>query len=175
MISKQLQPILNELAEKYAAILLSQAKDVLSRAEFRATGELVNSLKVEIVPCTDQKSPLIVLRYADQGYYIGYKSPQWTKVPNLDKMKEWAKTVEFNGPVPGYKDGSPLPPWKAKERIAAAIAYDKRKNDTWKAKPWKNRRGINLGELLGKLNTETLEAYTQEIESTLVKSLQSGE
>lgn len=175
MIPKQIQPKLNELAREYAEKLYASAKEVLSKDEFRNTGELVDSLRVSIIPCRDDAPPEIVLEYADQGYYIGYKKPQWTRVPNIEKIRKWAESINFTGPVPGYKgDASSLPPWKAKERIISAIAWNKRKFDTWKAKPWKGRRGIDLGKLLRSLNEEVLDAWARKVEEILASSIEDG-
>lgn len=176
MIPVQIQQKLNELAAKTARDLYQAAKDVLSKDTFRNTGELVDSLKVSVIPCKGDAPPEIILTYADQGYFLNYKSPKWTRVPNIDKMKAWAETIDFSGPVPGYKNGvSTLPPWKVKERIISAIAWNKRKHDTWKAKPWKGKKGIDLGKLLRDLNQATLEAWAREVENILVHGIETGE
>lgn len=175
MIPKQIQIKLDALAQKTAADLLSSARAILSKEDFRNTGELAESLRVSVIPSRGDAPPEIVLEYADQGYFINYKSPKWTKVPNIDKLRAWAQTIEFSGPVPGYKNGAAtLPPWKAKERILSAIAWNKRKHDTWKAKPWKGKKGMDLGKLLRELNQATLDAWAREVEQILVDGIETG-
>lgn len=175
MIPKHIQERLNELAKATAEILYSNTREMLSKEPYINTGELADSLRISIIPSRNDSPPEIVLEYADQGYYIGYKSPKWTKVPNLDKLRAWAEQVDLSGPVPGYKNGAPnLPPWKAKERRIAAIAWSKRKFDTWKAKPWKGKKGIDLGKILREMNSQTLEAWARVVETALVEGIESG-
>lgn len=175
MIPKHLQPKLDELAKEYGARLYSSAREVLGRDEYRNTGELVESLRVSIIPCSDNSPPEIVLEYADHGYFLNYKGPKWTRVPSLEKLRAWAETIEFSGPVPGYQNGAgSLPPWKRKERIVSAIAWNKRKRDTWIQKPWKGKRGIDLGKILRELNQSTATAWARAVENTLAEAIETG-
>jgi hypothetical protein len=113
-----------------------------------------------------------VITYADQGFFIGQRSPQWTQLPDVEMMEEWAKNIQFTGTVPGYKNGvaPALPPWKAKERIAFAIARNKQRFDTHKPKRWK--REAKLPTLLEELNKETIANYNKDIEDILTAAIE---
>jgi hypothetical protein len=171
MIPKQTQEKLNAIAEQRSKELFQRAYDVLSRDQLVNTGELRDSLKITWFKATDTTPPRILLRYELQGFLLGLKKMSWVKVPNLDKLKKWAEGNTFSGPIPGYKSGTNLPPWKVKERIINAIAFDKRRNDTWKAKPWKGRQGINIGELLHQINQDTLQAWAKDVEQILADAI----
>lgn len=168
MIPVTVQQHLNEIAHRYGDRLMTQVKAVLEK--YQNTGALVQSLKLEIKPATDRSAPTISLIYEDQGYYIGYKNPQWTKQPNITKLLEWAQTKTFTT-IPGYSATSNLPEFKKRERVAWAIARDKLKNDTWKPKRWK--REANLGQLIKELNSDTiLKAYKEEFQHILEAAIE---
>lgn len=171
MIPKQTQEQLNQIAAKYARHLYDNVKRLFSTPAYRNTGELDESLKVHWTACTDNEPPVIVLEYADQGYFLGYRKPQWTRLPNIANLEKWAQTKRFTT-IPGYNGSSNLPEYKIQQRVAWAIAWDKRKNDTWKPKRWK--KAANLGQLLKQLNAETTQAYTHDIEKILADSISTG-
>jgi hypothetical protein len=52
-----------------------------------------------------------------------------------------------------------------------AIAKDKRKNDTFKRKPWRKKA---LSQVLKDMNRETLETYRKEVEDILAESISTG-
>lgn len=175
MIPKLTQQKLDALAERYAARLLADVKAVLNTPQYKNSGELESSLKIIVIPSTELEAPKIILTYADQGFYLGYKSPQWTKIPNIDKLNKWAATKTFDlGDIPGYEYGtaSRLPIEKQKERIVFAIAKNKRKEDTWKPRKWK--KAARLGDLLSDLNVDTLSAYAKDIENLLADAISKG-
>jgi hypothetical protein len=171
MLPVEIQQKFDAVAERYADRLIKDVRDVLSRPAYRRSGALESSLAVSVVPSTSTEPPKIVLTYAEQGFYIGYNSPMWSKMPNIERLKQWAKDVSFTGPIPGYKDASKsnLPPWKAIERRVWAIAMAKKKFDTHKPKKWKRAAGI--GDILKELNAETYEQFAREIEHIMVDSL----
>jgi hypothetical protein len=175
MIPQITQEKLNQLAQQYASQLLSQVKAVLSQPAYRNSGELQESLKIVVTPATATEAPTILLTYADQGFYIGYKSPKWTQLPNIEKLKKWAETKSLSmGDIPGYEYGtaSKLTEEKRKERIVWAIAKNKRKEDTWKQKKWKNAAG--LGDLLKALNESTIQAWAKDVEKLLAEAISQG-
>jgi len=175
MIPKITQTKLDAIAERYAAKLLADVKAVFDRPDYRNQGELADSLKVSVTKCTDRESPKIILTYADQGFYIGYKSPQWTKLPKIERLKKWAETKTISlGDIPGYEYGSAsnISVEKQKERIVWAIAKNKRKEDTWKQKKWKNAAG--LGDLLKDLNQSTIITYANDVENMLADAISKG-
>lgn len=175
MIPQITQEKLNALADQYARQLLNQVKEVLSQPAYHNSGELEESLKISITKATATEAPVILLTYADQGFFIGYKNPQWTSLPNVDKIKKWAliKTLSI-GDIPGYTYGTApnITDEKKIERIAWAIAKNKRKEDTWKQKKWKNASG--LGDLLRSLNENTIKAWIKDVETILAESITTG-
>lgn len=175
MIPKITQSKLDALAAKYAEKLKRDVETVLSNPEFMNTGELADSIEVSITKATDQEAPLIVLTYADQGYFLNYRNPQWTKLPTIAKLEKWgsARGLDF-GNIPGYEYGTApnLSDEKKVERIVWAIAKNKRKEDSWKPRLWK--RKANLVDFLNKLNNETVQAYAKDVETILAEAISMG-
>ena len=169
MIPISVQQHLNEIAQQYGQRLFNQVKTVFEK--YSNSGALVQSLKLEIKNATASSAPSIKLIYDEQGYFIGYKNPQWVKQPDVTKLLEWAQTKTFNT-IPGYKgDASNLPEYKKRERVAWAIAKDKLNKDTWKPKLWK--RAAKLGDLLKDLNEDTLlNGYKKEYQKILEQALE---
>jgi hypothetical protein len=170
MISARVQTLLNDIANRYGKQLLQQVERAMSR--YRRSGHLMESLELTIIRATDRESPRIVIIYADQGYFIGQRSPQWSQLPDMKNLQEWAKHIDLKGPVSGYKNGvAPnLPPWKIQQRALWAIAFAKKKFDSHKPKRWK--RDAKLPDLLSNLNEQTLKAFSAEIERVLTAELQ---
>lgn len=168
MIPESVQQKLNDIAQQYGERLMQQVKVVFEK--YSNTGELVRSLKLEIKPATDRSAPVITLSYDEQGYFIGYRNPQWSKLPLIQELLQWASTKTFQT-IPGYKTSSSLPEFKKHERVIWAIAKDKLKNDTWKAKRWK--REANVGKLIQDLNQDTLlQAYKREYQKILEAAIE---
>lgn len=170
MISAEQQSQLNDIAELYSKEILQSAN--LALAKYDRTGRTRESLQVTVIKSTDHDSPKIVLGFELQAALFDVKRMSWVKLPPIADLVQWAQQVNFSGKIPGYKNTAPnLPPWKAKQRIAFAIAMDKRKNDTYKRKPW---RKVALSEILKDLNRITLESYRKEVEQSLATSLSKG-
>jgi hypothetical protein len=175
MIPKQSQPALNDLADRYAKELYSKAHSLLSQDKYVNKGELLDSLKINVIKCTDNIPPQIMLTFALQGALLNLRTMSWVKFPNVKKLLDWADNINFTGSIPGYKNNaSNLPPWKAKQRIVYAIAVNQRKNDKWKSKPWKGKKGIDLGAILDHLNTETAAQYANDFAKILASSIETG-
>jgi hypothetical protein len=170
MIPVSTQIKLNELAQKFGQRLLTDVQRAFEK--YSRSGALAESAELTITKATATEAPKIIITYADQGFFINQRNPQWTKQPDVSKLEEWAKDVQFSGPIPGYKNGlAPnLPPWKANERRLWAIAKSKQKFDTHKRKPWK--RDAKLGAFLAEMNTVTLDAYRNEVEKLLTDALE---
>jgi hypothetical protein len=175
MIPKITQAKLDDIANHYAEKLLADVKQVFSTPDYKNTSELFDSLKVTVTKATDTEAPVIVLTYADQGFFLGYKNPQWTKLPNIEKFLKWGnrRDLDMNN-IPGYAYGSApnLSEEQKVSRIVWAIAKNKRKEDTWKQKKWKNK--AKLGDLLKLLNKDTLTSFAKDVEAILVKSIVTG-
>ena len=168
MIPEAIQHRLNEIADKHGRIIYDQIKATLSKRQFTNTGELAQSLQLQITRATDRDTPRILITYADQGYFIGYKNPQWTKLPPVDELMKWAETKTFFFFF-GYKSSRNLTPFKPRERVVWAIAKNKKAQDTWKPKRWK--RASKLGDLLADMNTEMIDAFTKEVLDAVADSL----
>jgi len=175
MIPKITQSKLDDIAERFASKLESDVKTLFSKPEYRSTNELLDSVAVKVTKASDTEAPLVILTYADQGYFIGYKNPQWTKLPNVDKLLEWIRSKKLDlGRIPGYSSGTApnLTDEQRNSRIVWAIAKNQRKEDTWRPKRWKN--SIKLSDLLKSLNDETLTAYTKDVETLLAGAIANG-
>lgn len=171
MISQQTQTLLNEIALRHGREIKMRVEQALIK--YKRTGELADSVELTIVPATNTESPKIVITYADQGYFIGQRNPQWTKMPPIEDLQKWvAAGVTLNGEVPGYKNGlAPnLPPWKATLRKLWAIAKSKQKFDKHTRKPWKKQ--AKLGELIKDLNADAIAKFSEEVEHVLTEALQ---
>lgn len=170
MYSDNLVLTLNVIANEYALIIYQRILEVLNQPKYKRTGAGADSVKVEVVPGTTNKSPDIRIEFADHVNLINLPRMQWTKQPPVDDMTEWAKTVTFTGPVPGYKNGiAPnLPPWKANLRRIWAIAKSKQKFDTWKAKPWRKK---SLGSVLKEMNELVLKKFEEAIQLDFEKAV----
>lgn len=175
MIPKETQNKLNAIAAARAQDLYTRAREILSKEQYVNTGELLDSLKISWFKATDTEPPRILLQYKLQGFLLGLRKMSWVKVPNIEKLASWGERINFTGPVPGYKNGAPnLPPWKVLERRMYAIAVDKRKNDTWKRKPWKGKGALEIGDLIKQINQETLQAWAKDVEKILAESISKG-
>lgn len=170
MIHRITQDALNSLAREYGTRLLDDVKKVFEK--YRRSGFLSESVELTIVPASEGEAPKIILSYADQGFFIGQRSPQWTRTPDIEKLKAWSENIDLQGPVPGYKTGMApnLPPWKIKERKIWAIAKSKQKFDRHKQRKWKNE--AKLGNLLGELNQDALAVYNKKVEEILTAAIE---
>lgn len=159
MIDKGIQRAMDQEAANFALFLGDKIKSLFSAKRFTASGKLAQSVQVTYTKSTDSQLPVITLQYAIQGKFIDIKKMYWAHQPDVVKLIAWLQTGGKIGRftnVPGYKNSSPTSQFKAVERVAWAIAMDKRKNDTWKAKAWK---GKNLREALKVLNEETTKIW----------------
>jgi len=169
-IDERLQAVLNSKAQRYADELLRRAREVLSNAAYRVTDELLNSVHVYWLPASGVNGPKIIFEFAEHGIFLDQRSPKWVKLPSIENLQGWveAKGVDSFTNVSGYKNSNNLSEFKKAERIAWAIAKDKRRNDTWKRKRWK--RDV-LRDMLLRLNTELLQAFTMETEKIIADSI----
>lgn len=163
-----LQERLNSIAHKYKTIVIARIRTEIDKLS--ATRELVDSLKVRVVPATSERSPEILVHYSEHGDFIGKRKLLFTRNPPIDPFVDW---MEGRGVtpsrIPGYKGEAPnLSEEKKRKRFAFAISEDKRQNDTHKRRQWKKKA---LPEVLRQINVEIIEAYKLEIEREIVKSL----
>jgi hypothetical protein len=155
MYSPELVIVLNEIAEQRARKFESVLKALLNKPPYRNTGEGVNSVSVNVVPGNANKSPDIKIEGADHLIFMDKRKMQWTKLPVITSMLKWAATKTSDE--------------KLQKRIAWAAAWDKKKNDTHKPKPWRKK---SLSETLKEMNKEIVEAFDKAIEDSFQKATQ---
>lgn len=142
---------LNAIARQYQDILRKSILDVLSR--YTNTGAGAASLRVEVITGTADRSPQLVVRFDDHVLYMDKRRLQWTKLPDMREMLQWAQTKKSNE--------------KEAVKLAWAVAWDKKKNDTWKPKRWRKQ---GLGPALREMNQRILAAYEKDLEAALSKA-----
>lgn len=149
MYSERIVMKLNEIAYRYKDIVHRAVHDVITKT-IRNTGEAAASLTVDVIEGNRDKAPVLVISFVDYLIYFNHRRIEWTKLPNIDKLTAWAEVK--------------VPDRKAAKRLAFAVAWDKRKNDTWRAKPWR-RRG--LSGVLKEMNELILDSFDQVINEEL--------
>jgi hypothetical protein len=142
---------MNAIGERYVDLILRAIQDVLKDAKYRNTGKTAESVQVEMVAGAADKSPVIRIELDEALLIIDKRKLQWTKLPNMKALLEWAATKESD-------------PKKAK-RLAFATAYTKLKYDKWKAKSWRKK---SLSAVLKELNVQVLAEFDKAIEEDLV-------
>lgn len=157
MYSARLVEKLNAIAQHYKAIVQASIKDVLSQTRYTNTGAAAASIKVTVINGTESKAPEIKVDFVDYLVVLNKRKVSWTKLPDIKKLTEWA----------GRKTDSPE---KAK-KLAWAIAWDKKKHDTWKAKPWRKQA---LSQVLTDMNAEILAAFAKAIDEDLQQAINEG-
>jgi len=150
MYSQRLINILNDIAHRHGAIIKKAIQDVLRGPKYANTGAGVESVTVEVVEGDASKSPNILITFDDHIKLLDKRKMQWTKLPDMKELLQWAATKRDD-------------PKKA-EKLAWAVAWDKKKNDTWKAKPWRKK---TLSQTLKQLNINVLAAFDQAIEEDM--------
>lgn len=138
---------LNDIAQRYKGLIHRSIHEVLSQDRYKNTGAGAASLTVDVVDGDASKSPQIQISFDDHLIFLDKRKMMWTKLPNMGKLLEWAETVK--------------PDKKQAERLAWAVAWDKKKNDTWKAKPWRKK---SLSNVLKEMNTMVKEAFDNTVE-----------
>lgn len=140
---------LNEIAYRYKDLVHRAVHDVITK-NIANTGEAAASLTVDVVDGNRQKAPELVISFVDYLIYFNHSRIEWTKLPNIDKLTRWAET----------KVSDP----RAAKRLAFAVAWDKRKNDTWKAKPWRKK---GLSAVLKEMNQLILDSFNEVIDQDM--------
>jgi len=171
MITQEFLTKLNNYSREKGEELLRAALNELQNDKRYNSGELLQSLKLQVIEGTPEKPPVIIVTYAPQGAFMEVKKMEWTRQPNIEKLLDWSKYKRFNmDSIPGYKNGSApnLSEEKKVQRIVWAIAKRQEKFDVWKRRPWKAKPVI---EFLRKLNMEVLEIWANEAEQTMLEAL----
>jgi hypothetical protein len=149
--SPRLVEKLNALANEYSGIIMKSVTDVLNTPRYRNTGLGAASVSVQVVAGDAQKAPNIILQFDDRLIFLEKKKMQWTKLPNIEKLMEWATAK-----LPGDEKGA--------KKLAWAVAWDKKKNDTWKRKRWTK---ASLGTVLREMNQMIVQGFDKAIEEDM--------
>jgi hypothetical protein len=171
MITQEFLTKLNNYSREKGEQLLRAAAAELKDDKRYNSGELLQSLQLQVIEGTAEKPPVIIVTYAPQGAFMEVKKMEWTRQPNIEKLLAWSKYKRFNlTSIPGYKNGNApnLSEQKKVERIVWAIAKRQEKYDVWKRKPWKAKPVV---EFLRQLNREVLEIWANEAEKTMLEAL----
>jgi hypothetical protein len=150
MYSPRLVIILNDIAHRHQSIIKHSIQEVLRGPKYSNTGAGAESVTVDVVEGDVTKSPVIQITFDDHVKLLDKRKMQWTELPDMKKLMEWASTKRDD-------------PKKA-EKLAWAVAWDKKKHDTWKAKPWRKK---SLSAVLKELNQNVLAAFDQAIEQDM--------
>jgi hypothetical protein len=145
--SPRLVTVLNDLAHKFQGEYQSALTNLLNQPPYRNTGEGVNSVEVNVVEGNEQKAPEVKIEFADHLLYMDKRKLQWTKLPDMKRMLAWAATKSNDESV--------------QKKLAWSRAWDLKKNDNWKAKPWRKK---SLSAVLKEMNKQIIEAFDKAIE-----------
>lgn len=163
---------LNQLAHAKSRELLSRAQNILQR--YSNSGELVDSLQVEVTPGNEREAPIITMSFAEQGKFLDKKKMVWGKVPDIEKMRKWVarKGVSRFRYVSGINDASRLSEQQKINRIASGVAWSMRRHQTvWKRRGWRRQ---TLVQLLNDLNEKTARIWENQIVVDVEHALQTG-
>lgn len=150
MYSVNLVETLNTIAHRYQPIIQKAIRDVLTQPKYVNTGAGAASVTVDVVDGDVNKSPVIQIVFDDHVKFLDKRKMQWTKLPGMKKMLEWAATKETD-------------PTKIK-KLAFGTAWNKKKFDTWKPKLWRKK---SLSGVLKELNAMVLSEFDKAIEQDL--------
>lgn len=141
---------LNTIAHQYRDLIDRSLHQVLSDPKYRNTGASLAEVNVSVVDGDESKAPQVIVHLPDSLVILDKRKVQWTKLPPVKELLAWAQTKESN-------------PVRAK-KLAWAVAWDKKKHDTWKAKPWRKK---SLSAVLKDMNKQVLISFDQAIEEDL--------
>lgn len=156
MYSERTVMKLNEIAHRYRGLIHQAIHDVITK-NIRNTGEAAASLTVDVIEGDRNRAPELVVSFVDYLIYFNHRRIEWTKLPNINKLTQWAETKVADK--------------AAARRLAFAVAWDKQKNDTWKAKPWR-RKGLSA--VLKEMNQLVLDRFDQAIEEDMQEAARPG-
>jgi hypothetical protein len=141
---------LNEIAHRYRDLVHKAIHDVLSQPPYKNTGAGAASLTVDVIDGDQNKAPQIVIHFDDHLLFLDKRRMQWTKLPEMKELIAWAETKRTNK--------------EEAAQLAWATAWDKKKNDAWKSKPWRKK---SLSKVLKEMNELIVAGFDQAIEEDL--------
>src|SRR5687768_15969155 len=103
---------LNDIAYQFATLMHKSIVEVLSQPRYSNTGAAADSVKVNVIEGDAETSPAIRVTFADHLIMLNQRKIEWTRLPNMEKMIEWAKTKKSTQ--------------QEAEKLAYAVAWDKR-------------------------------------------------
>lgn len=148
MYSAKMILTLNEIAHRYQQFIYQSIHSVLSQPPYRNTGAGAESLKVEVTEGDESKAPAIKITFDDHLIFLDKRRIEWTRMPDMQEMIAWAKTKRSN-------ESEAL-------QLAWATGFEKKKNDTWKAKQWRKK---TLSSVLKEMNQLILTAFDEAIQA----------
>jgi hypothetical protein len=157
MYSARLVEKLNQIAHQYKEIIQAAIKNVLSQTKYTNTGAAAASIKVTVIDGNENKAPEIRVDFVDYLVVLNRRKVEWTKLPDIKKLTEWAERKTDSRE-------------KAK-KLAWAIAWDKKKHDTWKPKPWRKK---SLSAVLKEMNVQILAAFDKAIDDDFQLAVNDG-
>jgi hypothetical protein len=163
---------LNDLAEAKSKELLSRAQTILKK--YSNSGELIDSLQVEVTRGSAQEAPVITMTFAEHGSFLDKRTMIWGKVPEMKKMRKWVerKGVESFRYVSGINNPRNLTEEQKINRIASGVAWAYRRHQTvWKRRAWRRQ---TLVQLLVDLNEKTARIWENQIVIDVEKALETG-
>lgn len=152
--SPRLVSTLNDIAHKHSGIIRQSIASVLNDAKYKNTGASAGSVVVSVIDGDASKAPIIHIEMAESLLIIDRSKLQWTKLPNMKALLEWAATKVSD-------------PRKAKQ-LAWATAWSKKKFDIWKPKKWRKK---SLSVVLKEMNELVVEEFDRAIEGDLVEAI----
>lgn len=144
---------LNEIAHRYQDLIHQSIHAVLISERYRNTGAGAASLVIEVIDGSSDHAPQIRITFDDYLIFLDKRKIQWTKLPKMQELIKWAETVK--------------PTKKEAVQLAWAVGWDKKKNDTWKAKPWRKK---SLSGVLREMNEMIVSMYDQVLEAELAEA-----
>jgi hypothetical protein len=136
---------LNEIAHRYRDLVHRSIHAVLSQPPYKNTGAGAASLTVDVIDGDNNKSPQILIHFDDHVLFLDKRKMQWTKLPDMKELLAWAETRKSTK--------------EEAEQLAWAVGWDKKKNDTWKAKPSWRKKSLSKG--LKEMNELIVKAFDQ--------------
>ena len=147
-----------DIATEYRAKIEASMRSVISQPKYRNTGAGLASLTVVVIDGNAERAPAIQVTIDDHIFRLESRGLQWTALPNMKKMYEWAS----------HKKSDP----KEARDLAWRVAKHKQKTDTWKPKTWRKK---SLSAVLKEMNKEMLVKFDEAIEKDFIKSAQGAQ
>jgi hypothetical protein len=146
--SENMISTLNDIAHKYRPIIHQAIHSVVSQPPYKNTGAGAASLTVEVIDGNASKAPDIAIHFDEHLLFLDKRKMQWTKLPDVKKLMEWAATKKSTE--------------SEVKQLAWAVAWNQKKQDTWKAKPWRKK---TLSAVLKEMNKLVLEEFDKAIQA----------